>query len=76
VLILGLALLVAAIGIAAFPCWPHSRHLGYGPSIAAGSLLVLAAALAMAHKADGLPTDRHTTVANTAPAATARATTD
>ena len=69
-LILGLALLVAIAGIAAFPCWPHSRDLGYGPSLAAGSLLVAAAFLAMAHKADSFTTEGPTKLANTALAAT------
>jgi len=68
VLILGLALLVAVVGIAAFPCWPHSRKLGYGPSIAAGSLLVAAALLAVSHKADSFGTEGTTKVANTASA--------
>jgi hypothetical protein len=66
VLILGLALLIAVVGIVAFPCWPHSRRLGYGPSIAAGSLLVAAAVLAVAHKADSFSMDGPTKVANTA----------
>jgi hypothetical protein len=70
VLILGLALLATVIGIAVFPCWPHSRNLGYGPSIAAGSLLVVAAFLAMAHKADSVTTEGATKVANSALAAT------
>jgi hypothetical protein len=66
VLILGLALLVAITGVAAFPCWPYSRHLGYGPSIAAGSLLVAAALLAVSHKADSFNPEGPTKVANTA----------
>ena len=68
-LILGLALLAALAGIAVFPCWPHSRKLGYGPSLAAGSLLVLAALLAMSHKGDNLTMGGPTTVASTAVAA-------
>jgi hypothetical protein len=70
VLILGLALLATVVGIAAFPCWPHSRSLGYGPSIAAGSLLIVAALLAMAHKTDSFTTEGATKMANTAFAAT------
>jgi len=45
VLALILSILLAALGIAAFPCWPYSARWGYGPSIAAGGLLVLVAAL-------------------------------
>jgi len=66
VLILGLALLAALAAIAVFPCWPYSRKLGYGPSLAAASLLVLAAVLAMSHKADSLTMHGPTTVASTA----------
>ena len=72
-LILGLALLVAIAGVVAFPCWPHSRHLGYGPSLAAGSLLVVAALLAVTHKADSFTTQGPTKLANTASAATTAA---
>lgn len=42
---LSLALLLAAAGIAAFPCWRHSAAWGYGPSAIAGGLLVLVAAV-------------------------------
>lgn len=41
---LSLALLLAAAGIAAFPCWRHSAGWGYGPSTVAGGLLFLVAA--------------------------------
>jgi Protein of unknown function (DUF3309) len=71
VLILGLALFVTIAGIALFPCWPYSRKLGFGPSLAAGSLLVVAALLAMAHKTDNLTTEGPTKLANTSIAATA-----
>jgi hypothetical protein len=71
VLVLGFVLLVAIAGVAVFPCWPHSRKLGYGPSIAAGSLLVAAALLAVSHKADNSGPEGPTKVANTA-ATTAR----
>ena len=50
VLILGTALLLTAAGIAAFPCWPHSRRFGYGPSAAAAVLLILVAIVAASHK--------------------------
>lgn len=42
---LSLAVLLAATGIAAFPCWRHSSAWGYGPSIVAGGLLFMVAAL-------------------------------
>jgi len=42
---LSLAVLLAAAGIVAFPCWRHSANWGYGPSTVAGGLLVLVAAV-------------------------------
>lgn len=41
---LSLAVLLAAMGIAAFPCWRHSAGWGFGPSTVAGGLLFLVAA--------------------------------
>ncbi len=37
---LGLAVTLAAAGIASFPCWSYSARWGYGPSVAAAILLV------------------------------------
>ncbi len=39
----GLAVLIAAIGIAAFPCWRHSANWGYLPSAVSGVLLLAVA---------------------------------
>lgn len=50
--IFGIALLLTVAGIATFPCWRHSRNLGYGPSTSVGILLVLVALLAMGHRSD------------------------
>lgn len=41
---LSLAVLLAAIGIGAFPCWRHSAGWGFAPSTVAGGLLFLVAA--------------------------------
>ncbi len=41
---LSLAVLLATMGIAAFPCWRHSEGWGFGPSTVAGGLLFLVAA--------------------------------
>lgn len=41
---LSLAVLLAAAGIVAFPCWQHSAGWGFGPSTVAGGLLFLVAA--------------------------------
>ena len=51
-LVLGSALLLTAAGIAAFPCWPHSRRFGYLPSASAACLLLLVALVAVSHKPD------------------------
>ena len=48
---LSLALLLAAAGIAAFPCWRHSAGWGYGPSTVAGGLLFLVAAFTIGDRA-------------------------
>jgi hypothetical protein len=66
--LLGLALLLATIGVAAFPRWRHSRRWGYAPSAAAGVLLVaIAAAAAAGRPASG--SDIRITEAAPAPAA-------
>lgn len=44
------AIVLAALSVAAFPCWSHSRRWGYGPSAAAGALLILLAVMAIANK--------------------------
>ncbi len=48
---LSLAVLLAAAGIAAFPCWRHSVGWGYGPSTVAGGLLFLVAAMTIGDRA-------------------------
>ena len=48
---LSLAVLLAAAGIAIFPCWRHSAHWGYGPSTVAGGLLFLVAAFTIGERA-------------------------
>ncbi len=52
VLIFELALVLAVAGVAGFPCWRHSRNLGYGPSVSAGILLLVVALLAIGHRSD------------------------
>lgn len=44
-------LLLAALGVAVFPCWRYSATWGHGPSIAVGGLLIFVAALAVSGKA-------------------------
>ncbi|WP_425068558.1 DUF3309 family protein [Reyranella sp.] len=48
---LSLAVLLAAAGIAIFPCWRHSARWGYGPSTVAGGLLFLVAAFTIGERA-------------------------
>jgi hypothetical protein len=48
---LSLAVLLAAAGIAAFPCWRHSASWGFGPTTVAGGLLFLVAALTIGERA-------------------------
>jgi hypothetical protein len=48
---LSLAVLLTAVGIAAFPCWRHSTGWGYGPSTVAGGLLFLVAAMTIGDRA-------------------------
>ena len=46
--ILELAVLLAAAGVAAFPCWRYSAGWSYWPSASAGILLLFVAILAVA----------------------------
>jgi hypothetical protein len=50
VLVLAVAILLAAIAVAAFPCWSYSAHWGYAPSVIAGSLLLCAAMIVVSNK--------------------------
>lgn len=43
-------LLLAALGVAVFPCWRYSASWSHGPSIAVGGLLIFMAALAVSGK--------------------------
>lgn len=45
-MLLGLAVLLATVGVAALPRWRHSRAWGYVPSAMAGILLVAVATVA------------------------------
>jgi len=50
VLILGLALLLATVGVASFPCWGYSRGWGYLPAATTAILLFGVALLAVGGK--------------------------
>ncbi len=47
---LTLSVLLAVLGIAAFPCWRHSARWGYAPSMVIGFLLILVAAVTVGGK--------------------------
>src|SRR5438045_2036842 len=51
VMVLGIAILLAAVGVATFPCWSYSARWGYAPSMLASSLLVSVAVIALTSKA-------------------------
>ena len=43
-------LVLAALGVAVFPCWRYSAGWGHGPSIAVGGLLIFMAALTVSSR--------------------------
>ena len=49
-LILFVAILLAAVSVATFPCWPYSARWGHGPSVIAGVLLFCVAVVAVGGK--------------------------
>ncbi len=49
-MLLGLALLLAMLSVASFPCWRHSRRWGYLPSTTAGVLLFFVALVTVGGK--------------------------
>ena len=53
-LLLGLALELAALGVAVFPRWRHSARWGYGPSVTIGILLFFVALLAAGGKSNSI----------------------
>ena len=50
VIALGLSILLAVVGVWAFPCWRHSARWGHGPSVVAGVLLLVVAAAAASNR--------------------------
>jgi hypothetical protein len=50
VLVLGLALLLATLSVAAFPCWSYSRRWGFVPTGTAAILLFFVALVAVGGK--------------------------
>jgi hypothetical protein len=47
---LTISVLLAALGVAVFPCWPHSTRWGYAPSLTVGGLLILVAAMTLGNR--------------------------
>ena len=46
-MVLGIAILLAAVGVATFPCWSYSARWGYGPSGIVGIVLIVIIVLAL-----------------------------
>lgn len=42
-LVLAVAVVLAVLSVAAFPCWAHSARWGYGPTVIVGILLLCVA---------------------------------
>lgn len=50
--LLAASLLLAALGVALFPCWRYSARWGFGPCVTVGVLLVLVGLIAVTGKDD------------------------
>src|SRR5947208_3071363 len=50
VLVLGVAIVLAVVSVAAFPCWSYSARWGYLPSTIAGTLLFCVAMIVVGAK--------------------------
>ena len=69
-LVLGLALLLATLSVAAFPCWSYSQRWGYVPTGTTAILLFFVALIAVGGKqASSAPAE--TRIATAPPAASA-----
>ena len=55
-LLLGLSLILAVLGVAVFPCWRYSARWGHGPSAAIGVLLFFVALLAAGGRSGSIDT--------------------
>ncbi len=72
-MLLGLALLLATVSVAAYPRWRYSRRWSYGPCAAAGALLVFVALAAAIGRPAGHGPIRIATEPPVAPAMAAAA---
>ncbi len=64
---LALAISLALVGIASFPCWPYSARWGYRPTLAAGILLVFVALVAASGRLPRTPSGTNVAVLPSAP---------
>ncbi|HSH99563.1 MAG TPA: DUF3309 family protein [Reyranella sp.] len=49
-ILFAIAVLLAMISVAAYPCWSYNRHWGYTPSVTTGALLLVLAMMAIANR--------------------------
>jgi hypothetical protein len=71
VLILFIAILLASISVATFPCWPYSARWGHLPSTVAGVLLLCVAVAAVGGRSSSRVTDTVVEVASAPPPSSA-----
>lgn len=71
VLILFIAILLASISVATFPCWPYSARWGHGPSTVAGVLLLCVAVAAVGGRSSPKVTETVVEVASAPPVGSA-----
>jgi hypothetical protein len=65
------AILLAFVGVAAFPCWSYSARWGYVPSAIAGVLLLCAAVIAVGGRSGQKAAEADVEVASAPPVASA-----
>lgn len=66
-IVLCVAIVLAAASVATFPCWSYSARWGYGPSVLAGTLLVITAALALTSRTPSKPLEHGLAVSKPMP---------
>lgn len=67
-LVLAVAIVLAILSVAAFPCWSHSARWGYAPSVIVGTLLFCVAMVVVSSKYMPKAADPDITMAAISPA--------
>jgi hypothetical protein len=65
VLVLAVAIGLAVVSVATFPCWSYSAQWGYGPSAVAGTLLLCVAMIVVGGKSAPKAAEPDISVAST-----------